>query len=167
MRFTDVFIGFPGRVHDARVFDQSPLFLHGVIMCGDYVLLGDSAYPNLGWLLTPFKDNQRLTQNMIRYNYVHSSIRTTIERAFGLLKGRFRRLKYIDQENVETMTNTIAAACCLHNICIIQEDLDEYFERDVGVPVPVALLPPGIFNNDLRERGFIKRNRTVHILARR
>ena len=41
---------------------------------------------------------------MIRYNYVHSSIRTTIERAFGLLKGRFRRLKYLDKENVETMT---------------------------------------------------------------
>ena len=81
---------------------------------------------------------------MIRYNYIHSSIRTTIERAFGLLKGRFRRLKYLDQENVETMTNTIAAACCLHNICIMQEDIDEYFEQNVGVPVPVAVLPPGI-----------------------
>ena len=129
--------------------------------------VGELGLPKPWMALTPFKDNQRLTQNMIRYNYVHSSIRATIERAFGLLKGRFRRLKYLDQENVETMTNTIAAACCLHNICIIQEDLDEYFERDVGVPVPVALLPPGIFNNDLRERGFIKRNRTLHILARR
>ena len=165
MRFTDIFVGFPGRVHDARVFDASPLYLHGAVMCGDYVLLGDSAYPNLGWLLTPFKQNVRFTPNMVRYNTIHSSIRTTIERAFALLKGRFRRLKYIDQSSAESMCYTTAAACCLHNICIVQDDIGDYFDGDPEVPA--CVLPAGIFNNDGRERGVLRRNAIMNRLARR
>ena len=88
MRFTDINVGFPGRVHDARVFSNSPLFHEGVTRCGEFVVLGDSAYPNLSWLLTPFRQNQNLTPNMLRYNRIHSSIRVTIERAFALLKGK-------------------------------------------------------------------------------
>ena len=160
----DIYVGFPGRVHDARIFSSSPLYSQGVPMCQEYTILGDSAYPNLGWLLTPFKENQCITPNHVHYNYIHSSIRTTIERAFGLLKGRFRRLKYIDQSEPETMSNTIASGCCLHNICILEEDISADMEDDVGVPV--AILPPGIFNNDSRERGVLRRNAVMNRLAR-
>ena len=94
MRFIDIHVGFPGRVHDARVFTNSPLFHDGITRCGDFVILGDSAYPNLDWLLTPFRENQQLTPNMRRYNRIHSSIRVTIERAFALLKGIIFLFKY-------------------------------------------------------------------------
>ena len=89
MRFTDIHVGYPGRVHDARVFTNSPLYHEGVVRCGEFILLGDSAYPLLPWLLTQFRQGQHLTPNMRRFNQIHSSVRVTIERAFALLKGEF------------------------------------------------------------------------------
>lgn len=122
LRFIDIFAGFPGKVHDARVFHHSKLFENGPELCGDGHLLGDSAYPNLSWLLTPFRDNGHLTEVQTHYNYTHSSIRSTVERAFGLLKGRFTRLKYLDQNDTKLMVKTIVTGCILHNICILNND---------------------------------------------
>ena len=95
-------------------------------------LLGDAAYPLLNKLLTPFKDNGRLTREQTYYNYCHSATRMCIERAFGLLKGRFRRLKMIDVESVERATKLIAAACILHNISLLSEEsvANEVFIRE-------------------------------------
>jgi hypothetical protein len=45
-------------------------------------------------LLTPFRDNGRLTLEEKRYNSAHSA--TNIERVLGLLKGKFRKLKFLD-----------------------------------------------------------------------
>lgn len=122
LRFTNIFAGFPGKVHDARVLRQSPLFQNGSALCGDGHLLGDSAYPNMSWLLTPFRDTGRLTNVQLHYNYTHSSIRITVERAFGLLKGRFTRLQHINQNEMEGIVQTVVTGCILHNICIINND---------------------------------------------
>lgn len=103
LRFIDIFAGFPGKVHDARVFRHSKLFENGPELCGDGHLFGDSSYPNCSWLLTPFRYNGHLTEVQTHYNYTHSSIRSTVERAFGLLKGRFTRLKYLDQNDTKLM----------------------------------------------------------------
>lgn len=145
LRFIDVFAGYPGKVHDARVFRNSPLFLNGPALCRDGHLLGDSAYPNLPWLLAPFRDNGHLTNSQIQFNYVHSSIRSNVERAFGILKGRFKRLKHIDQKNVTDIVKTIVAACVLHNICILNNDqFEELFNEDNNIPQ----LPPVLENYD-------------------
>ncbi|XP_061195126.1 putative nuclease HARBI1 [Saccostrea echinata] len=139
LRFIDVFAGFPGKVHDARIFHNSPLFIHGQALCREGHLLGDSAYPNLTWLLTPFRDNGHLTEAQNHFNYVHSSIRSNVERAFGILKGRFKRLKHIDQKNVSDIVRTILTACVLHNICILNHDeFEELVNEDNNVP---QLLP--------------------------
>ena len=50
MSFTNVYVGFPGRVHDSRVLSNSPLFENGHEICHPYHLLGDSAYPNISWI---------------------------------------------------------------------------------------------------------------------
>ena len=47
------------------------------------------------WLLTPFGDNGHLSGPEVNYNEKHAKTRQTIERAFGRLKGRWRRLKFI------------------------------------------------------------------------
>ena len=67
---------------------------------GNTHLIGDVAYALSQWVMTPFKDLGNLSAEQKRYNYIHSSSRMCIERAFGALKGRFRRLRYIDMEDM-------------------------------------------------------------------
>ncbi|KAL1492461.1 hypothetical protein ABEB36_010713 [Hypothenemus hampei] len=68
MRLIDVFIGFPGSVHDSRVFMNSPLGMNLAEKCGNFFLLGDSGYPLRTHLLTPFKDRGNLTRQQLNYN---------------------------------------------------------------------------------------------------
>ncbi|KAJ8934825.1 hypothetical protein NQ314_013173 [Rhamnusium bicolor] len=57
----DVFIGYSESVHDARVFRNNPLCNSLAGKCGEWSLLGDSAYPTLRNLLTPYKDTGNLS----------------------------------------------------------------------------------------------------------
>ncbi|XP_071649930.1 putative nuclease HARBI1 [Temnothorax longispinosus] len=124
-RFIDVYIGVPGRVHDARVFRNSPLFqniMHHNLISPNTHLIGDSAYPLSRFLLVPYKDNGHLTVEQMRYNQKLNSIRSIIERAFGLLKGKFRKLKYLEMYNLSLINYAIASACILDNFIIMKED---------------------------------------------
>ncbi|KAJ8945484.1 hypothetical protein NQ314_009237 [Rhamnusium bicolor] len=58
-------------------------------------IIGNKAYPCLPQLQTPYKDNGRLTVAQKNYNFQLSKARTTIERAFALLKKRFRCLIFV------------------------------------------------------------------------
>lgn len=60
-----------------------------------------------------------------------SQKRQVIERAFALLKGRFRRLKYLDMSRLDLIPFFIMAACVLHNICLegIDDDVEELIEE--------------------------------------
>ena len=83
-------------------------------------------------MLSPFRDNGHLTRAQIRYNEKHTRTRQPIERAFGLLKGRWQRLKYIEMENVHEVPSVITAACVLHNFCLIADEgnIEEFFDLD-------------------------------------
>ena len=68
---------------------------------------------------------------MHRFNYRLSSARVAIERAFGLLKGRFCHLKLLDTKTIKTAVDTINVCCVFHNICIINDDvLKQYITED-------------------------------------
>ena len=69
-----------------------------------------------------FKENGHLIPVQSHYNFVQSSSRMVIERAFSLLKGRFRRLKYVDMTDTVFITNVILVCCAFHNICLLAED---------------------------------------------
>ena len=73
--FTDIYVGWPGRVHDARVFSNSTLYQKGQdgTLFPDWkesiagtdvplVLLGDPAYSLLPWLMKAFPDNGHLSR---------------------------------------------------------------------------------------------------------
>jgi hypothetical protein len=130
MKFTNIFTGWPGCVHDARVLRNSSLYREaeaGNLVLHDHHILADSAYPLRNWLITPFKNLGNLTPQQIRFNKKLSSARQVVERAFGHLKGRFRRLQDIPLHNCGEICQMILAACILHNLCIITDDeVEEY-----------------------------------------
>jgi len=121
MRFTDVYVGWPGSVHDARVYRNSPLGQTAAqhpdeVFPNGRFLVGDAAYPLTQQMMTPFKDTGVLSGEKMHYNFCHSSTRMAIERAFGLLKGRFRRLPTLNVVCPERRCRVIVVACILHNI---------------------------------------------------
>ena len=149
-------------MHDARVFQHSPLFDRGSQICNGNHLLGDSAYPNIEWLLTPFKQNLNLTPKMRQYNKVHSSLRIQVEIAIGMLKGRFRRLKYLESLSIENICGVILSACILHNICILNEDIEEMLVNNNAVPV--AYIQHQVLAPNQRDQGTAKRIRIMNQL---
>jgi len=74
--------------------------------------------------MTPFRDNGNLTPEKSTYITRLSSIRSIIERAYGLLKGKWRRLKYLDVQSTEMTNYIIAAACTLHNFLILHNEIE-------------------------------------------
>lgn len=127
--FTDVCIGMPGRLHDARVFRNSPLYEKLIsnppLLPAHQHILADSAYPLMQSILKPYRDNGQLTQRQRRFNTVMSGQRTVIEQAFGLLKGKWRRLKYLDMSLPQAIPEVVLAACILHNLVLLNDSLDD------------------------------------------
>ena len=78
----------------------------------------DQLFSFFSWILTPFRDTGNLSEPQKRYNNIHSVTRQTIERAFGLLKSKWRRLRFLDMTKLENVPMVITAACTLHNVCI-------------------------------------------------
>ena len=127
MHLLDVTCGWPGSVHDSRVFKNSELYQRiqddpEEIFPNSTHLLGDSAYGLEKWMMTPYRDNGNLTQSQHKYNYIHSSTRMVIERTFGALKGRFRRLKYVDIQDIEKIVKVVISCCVLHEYCLQHDD---------------------------------------------
>ena len=64
LQIRNVYTGWPGCIHDARVLRNSHLYTEGeegVILPPDKLIIADSAYPLRRWLITPFKDNGQMT----------------------------------------------------------------------------------------------------------
>ena len=91
-------------------------------------IIADGGYSIPKWLLTPYRDNGHLDPYQRMFNRLFSSNRVIIERAFGLLKGRFRRLSNPSKNDIETSLDVIMT-CIFHNVCILQNDVFENFLR--------------------------------------
>ncbi|KAK6176001.1 hypothetical protein SNE40_014371 [Patella caerulea] len=89
--------------------------------------------------MTPFKDNGALTKLEKGYNFYHSSTRMKIEKAFAYLKGRFRRLKYIDMHDPQRLVEFITRCFVMHNICLLNSDTVEEYLNDGEIEEPPAL----------------------------
>ncbi|XP_045106165.1 putative nuclease HARBI1 [Portunus trituberculatus] len=124
--FLDIITGWPGSVNDARVFRNSPLYdiLERGSIDENHHLLGDSAYGLAMYMMVPFRHYGHLSAEQTNYNVRHSSARVAIERAFGLLKSKFRRLQYLEMRLIEKIPSVILSACILHNFILKTEKID-------------------------------------------
>jgi hypothetical protein len=140
--FTDFVAGLPGRASDSRLLKISTLYQDSGNLFSvqkrtkKYYILGDGGYPLLPWLMVPFENHGALTQEQEDFNKSLSSVRQHIERAFGLLKSRFRILKNLNVGE-EWFADVIIVCCMLHNICILCDDgwngLDDDHPEEEGL----------------------------------
>ncbi|CAJ1087247.1 protein ALP1-like isoform X1 [Xyrichtys novacula] len=109
--FIDTYVGWPGSVHDARVLRHSPLYRQNIYPPPGHFILADSGYPCLQHplpLITPY-----------RLPVLGVGARFVIERAFGMMKIRFRAIFIKALEIHHTFMPQVITACAvLHNICL-------------------------------------------------
>lgn len=140
MRFTDCYVGWPGSVHDARVLRNSDLWEKGLECCGNAHILADAAYPLRRWLMTPYRNTGNLTRQQTNFNTKLSKSRVVIERTFGLFKGRFRRMQFLNLNGLQEAADLIISTCVTHNICIIRADvLEDFAEEELDEPAMAVL----------------------------
>lgn len=165
---THCYAGYPGSVHDQRVFRQSEVadFLNDAKKFpADSHILGDAAYGLHQYLHTPFRDNGHLTERQKNYNYRHSAARVAVERCIGLLKGRMRSLlDRLPMSRIDLMAEYIIACCVIHNICTLRRD-----------EIIIVTIPPSSHENDTdnnishegrQNTGINKRNLIMNTLKR-
>lgn len=141
LRFLDVYTGWPGSVHDARVFRNSPIASRIEDLPDEFHLLGDSAYPISKGMMVPFRDNGHLDNVQKKYNSCHSSTRVDVERSIGLLKCKFRRLKHLEMHLEQEIPTVIVSCCILHNFILKFEtvDFDDLLSSDNDTATDVQL----------------------------
>ncbi|XP_062572623.1 putative nuclease HARBI1 [Saccostrea cucullata] len=121
LKILNIVARWPGSTHDAFIWSNSELkrlFVNGTISEG--WLLGDSGYPLRPWLLTPVLNPNSQAEE--RYNTSHILTRNVIERAFGVLKARFRCLDSSGGTllySPDKVCKIFVATAVLHNMCII------------------------------------------------
>ncbi|XP_034232828.1 protein ANTAGONIST OF LIKE HETEROCHROMATIN PROTEIN 1-like [Thrips palmi] len=100
-------VGEVGSMHDRRVLRRSPL-LHDLLKEGedrivdrDEHILGDGGYQLTDFMLVPFANDNRLTEQLLLFNRRLSQCRVRVENAFGRATGKWRRLKYLHARNPE------------------------------------------------------------------
>ena len=128
--FLDVATGFPGSIHDGRMLEATKQYQDAeanmiLSKSTDVIennkscplLISDGAYQAISWQLKPYSFTIRLNATQEKFNKKLSSAQVTVERAIGLLKGRWRcPLKRLDNR-LNNVSFIIIASCILHNIC--------------------------------------------------
>ncbi|KAL3179564.1 hypothetical protein MRX96_037947 [Rhipicephalus microplus] len=88
LQFFDVVAGWPGSVHDSRIFDKSRLRVLYEENRVPGVLLGDAGYACQPYLFTPFSEPGPTDTPKGRYQKAQMKTRNVVERAFGVWKRR-------------------------------------------------------------------------------
>ncbi|CAG4991801.1 unnamed protein product [Parnassius apollo] len=147
LKFINVVARWPGSTHDATIFNNSILRAEcDAGQFGNRWLLGDSAYPNKPYLLTPVLNPVSEAEH--RYNEAHIKTRNTIERAFGVWKRRFPVVALTLRLSIPNMQAVIIATTVLHNICR-NHNLTE-IPSEVELPsIDYSTMPHNVVVNDI------------------
>ncbi|XP_064646190.1 putative nuclease HARBI1 [Lineus longissimus] len=161
--FTSADVGWPGSVHDSRIFQTSEL--HALVSRNVHgVLLGDSGYGIAPYMMTPFTDPNTPAERY--FNREHAKNRVVIEQAFGQLKRRFPILRYGVRLKLDNVPKCIISCFVLHNIAKVLNDADDFDDEeqehevdDQGQEAPAPLAA-----RQLRLQGNQKRQEITNFL---
>ncbi|KAL0809470.1 hypothetical protein ABMA28_011640 [Loxostege sticticalis] len=111
---------YGGATHDSFIWSHHEIKAHLESLQNEETLylLGDSGYPLREYMMTPI-DSAVEDSPEGRYNTIQKRARSTIERTFGVLKGRWRCLLAARELHYAPFAaGKIVIACCvLHNLC--------------------------------------------------
>jgi hypothetical protein len=123
-RFLNLSGGIPGSAYDTRLLQRSAVFLNlQEYLEGEEFLCGDCGYAlrpwmMRGWAESELKAGAASTRDRRAFNRLYSGMRISVERAFGILKARFRSLgAKLHLRREEDYRSVVQACCILHNIC--------------------------------------------------
>nr|XP_020165190.1 putative nuclease HARBI1 [Aegilops tauschii subsp. strangulata] len=158
--FTYVLAGWEGSAHEANILTDSMSRPDGINIPDGKFYLGDAGYACRPGVLPSFRKTRyhlnefsgrnfpRTPQELL--NLRHSSLRVTVERAFGALKNRFKILDQKPFHPYPTQVKLVLACCILHN-WILQWGFDEHVPEEEEVkPDDVVSSGHGVeaFDND-------------------
>ena len=123
-RFLSVCGGIPGSAYDTKLLERSDLYqnLKDYLEADEY-LAGDCGYALRPWMMRGWANNELTDGSFIskwrqKCNKFYSGMRISVERAFGILKARFRSLGgRLVMRKVVDYRQCFKACCILHNIC--------------------------------------------------
>ncbi|KAL6638731.1 hypothetical protein ACP70R_023590 [Stipagrostis hirtigluma subsp. patula] len=125
LRFTYVLAGWEGSAHDSVVLKAALKRSNGIPMPEGKYYLADAGYAARPGILPPYRgvryhlkeyEGGREPQTPQElFNLRHSSLRTTVERAFGTLKNRFKILASKPFFPFKVQVKIVIACCVLHN----------------------------------------------------
>jgi hypothetical protein len=140
MRFRDIVSGWPGSLDDSCILRTSGFYkvcekgtrLEGQMeLPGDgegagsvvrEYIIGDTSYPLLPWLMTPYQGRD-LSPAKAEFNRRHSAARMVVHGAMARLKERWQVLKgELWRPDKHRLPRIIYACCLLTNITIDCED---------------------------------------------
>lgn len=131
-KFIDAVAGFPGSAHDAGVLRNSNIYQeaeNGNIFQAPLVNIHGNDIAS--YLIKPFPEGTNDPDEKT-FNKELSRARVVEERAFGILKGRWRVLQKCLDSSLNFAIKTTIVCIVLHNFCI--EANDEWDDDDDGPP---------------------------------
>ena len=152
LRVRDIVTHWYGSAHDSRIFRNSLLYDKLEVLPPGSWLPGDSGYPCLPCLLTPFLSPSDAAQR--RYNKSLTITRNCAERGIGVLKRRFPAIKSGPRVQIENSQPIIVACAILHNIAINNKEPE--FEGN-----ELFSHPPAFADQNVNRRGNAVRQSVV------
>ncbi|CAH8278714.1 unnamed protein product [Arabidopsis lyrata] len=143
MLFTYVWNGAPGSCHDTAVLTMA----QDLLPPRDKYYVVDSGYPNKQGFLAPYRSSRN---GVVRYhmsqfyngppprnkqelfNRCHASLRSVIERTFGVWKKKWRILCEFPRYDIDVQKRVVTATMGLHNFIRISNYFDEDFVEVMG-----------------------------------
>ncbi|WVZ51371.1 hypothetical protein U9M48_002523 [Paspalum notatum var. saurae] len=141
LRFVYVLAGWEGSAHDSCVLQDALSRPSGLKIPEGKYFLADAGYAARPDVLPPyggaryhlkeFRGTREPENARELFNLRHSTLRTTIERAFGTLKNRFKIFGSQPFFPFKTQVKIVMACCAVHN-WILEDGPDEYVYDDVA-----------------------------------